>query len=97
MSNTFKHTHLPLMHMHQCSLLEPLFMRLALYSNPYTAHTLGIDHQLLHRIFRMLGPPIPKAWPELEALPHWRDNTEGVRTWFPPQKSTLPQSVSDHT
>ncbi|KAF8068174.1 CDKE-1 [Scenedesmus sp. PABB004] len=31
------------------------------------------------RIFRVLGHPSPRAWPHLEQLPHWADNTENVR------------------
>ena len=28
----------------------------------------------------MLGIPTVEAWPELDALPHWRADTEGIRT-----------------
>ena len=31
------------------------------------------------RIFSLLGLPDPQSWPEVEALQHWRDNTENVR------------------
>ena len=35
------------------------------------------------RIFRVLGHPNIKSWPELEHLQHWHDNMEGVRTKRP--------------
>jgi cyclin-dependent kinase 8/11 len=31
------------------------------------------------RIFRVIGHPSAKSWPELEVMPHWQDNTENVR------------------
>ncbi len=34
----------------------------------------------LPRIFAVLGMPTVEAWPELDALPHWRADTEGIRT-----------------
>jgi hypothetical protein len=33
----------------------------------------------LDRIFRVLGHPNPRAWPELAALPHWHENAESIR------------------
>jgi hypothetical protein len=32
------------------------------------------------RIFRLLGPPSARDWPDLEHLPHWRDNTLNIRS-----------------
>ncbi|KXZ45461.1 CDKE1 protein [Gonium pectorale] len=37
----------------------------------------------LDKIFRVLGHPGIKAWPELEVLPHWVDNTDNVRVRRP--------------
>lgn len=31
------------------------------------------------KVFRVLGHPHPKSWPQLQKLPHWHDNTDGVR------------------
>ncbi|KAF6264220.1 cdc2-like protein kinase-like protein [Scenedesmus sp. NREL 46B-D3] len=41
----------------------------------------GAPFQLdqLERIFRVLGHPSPRAWPHLEQLPHWANNTENIR------------------
>jgi len=48
------------------------------------------------RIFRVLGAPDAAAWPELEQLPHWRQNTEGVRGRAPehPPASRLPEYLA---
>ncbi len=50
------------------------------------------------RIFRVLGAPDAGAWPELEQLPHWRQNTEGVRGRAPehPPASRLPEYLAEH-
>jgi len=50
------------------------------------------------RIFRVLGAPDAAAWPELEQLPHWRQNTEGVRGRAPehPPASRLPEYLAEH-
>ncbi|EFJ41427.1 cyclin dependent kinase [Volvox carteri f. nagariensis] len=37
----------------------------------------------LDKIFRVLGHPGIKTWPELEVLPHWVDNTDNVRVRRP--------------
>ncbi|GLC42234.1 hypothetical protein PLESTB_000645700 [Pleodorina starrii] len=37
----------------------------------------------LDKIFRVLGHPGIKSWPELEVLPHWVDNTDNVRVRRP--------------
>jgi hypothetical protein len=41
----------------------------------------GAPFQLdqLERIFRVLGHPSPRAWPHLEQLPHWANNTGELR------------------
>ncbi|WIA11158.1 hypothetical protein OEZ85_011295 [Tetradesmus obliquus] len=45
----------------------------------------GAPFQLdqLERIFRVLGQPSPLAWPHLEQLPHWANNTENIRVKRP--------------
>ena len=45
------------------------------------------------RIFRLLGPPSPKTWPDLEHLPHWHDNTENVRVRKPEWGGNLLEST----
>ena len=50
------------------------------------------------RIFRVLGLPSAAAWPELEHLPHWRQNTEDVRAVKPehPPAPRLPEHLAEH-
>eukprot|EP00958_Prasinococcus_capsulatus_P017711 scaffold2017_cov387-Prasinococcus_capsulatus_cf.AAC.17 len=33
----------------------------------------------LDKIFRVLGHPTPRAWPDLQALPHWKSNTQDIQ------------------
>ena len=47
------------------------------------------------RIMRILGPPNAQAWPELEAHPHWRDNTENIRAWQRSARAPAP-GLRDH-
>ncbi|KAK9812752.1 hypothetical protein WJX72_002988 [[Myrmecia] bisecta] len=58
----------------------------------------------LDKIFRILGHPNTQAWPELENLQHWRDNTENVRvrkTWHPEahvgQEQRLEEYLAEHS
>ena len=52
---------------------------------------------LAPRIFRVLGQPSAAGWPELEALPHWRDNTDNMRAARPeyPPRARLAQHIAD--
>ena len=64
-------------------------------------HPLSQDHErlaVLHRIFRVLGLPSAATWPELEHLPHWRQNTEDVRAQKPehPPAPRLPEHLAEH-
>ncbi|KAG2444028.1 hypothetical protein HYH02_009227 [Chlamydomonas schloesseri] len=42
----------------------------------------------LDKIFRVLGHPSIKTWPELEVLPHWVENTDNVRVKRPEWSGT---------
>ena len=42
----------------------------------------------------MLALPTVEAWPELDAMPHWRADTEGIRAThreYPPQSRLAEQ------
>lgn len=45
----------------------------------------------------MLGQPSAAAWPPLNFLPHWRDNTENVRAQKPeyPAYSRLAEVIAE--
>uniref|UniRef100_A0A7S0RU18 Cyclin-dependent kinase 8 n=1 Tax=Chlamydomonas leiostraca TaxID=1034604 RepID=A0A7S0RU18_9CHLO len=47
------------------------------------------------RIFRVLGHPHPKAWPHLQNLHHWHDNTDSVRVKQPHYPSAPPPGPGD--
>ncbi|KAK9822475.1 hypothetical protein WJX81_008266 [Elliptochloris bilobata] len=51
------------------------------------------------KIFRVLGLPSAATWPELEHLPHWRQNTEDVRSLKPehPPAPRLPEYLAEHS
>ncbi|KAK9789048.1 hypothetical protein WJX73_000754 [Symbiochloris irregularis] len=40
----------------------------------------------MDKIMRVMGAPSARTWPELEALPHWSNNADGVRSWQPHSK-----------
>lgn len=46
----------------------------------------------------MLGLPSATTWPGLEHLPHWRQNTEDVRTRKAgfPLEPRLPEYLAEH-
>lgn len=56
-------------------------------------HTRGIKEVHACRIFRVLGHPTPKVWPNLEHHFHWANNTGNIRLRKPDAGSTTLEEV----
>lgn len=67
-----------------CVLCEMLMLRVLFHGpEPRALDQAAFQAPQLSRIFDALGHPTDVGWEGVEALPRWRDNTEGVRARRP--------------
>ncbi|KAG2500382.1 hypothetical protein HYH03_001955 [Edaphochlamys debaryana] len=66
-----------------CIFAELLILKPLFQGQERKTHGNVFQADQLDKIFRVLGHPGIKSWPELEVLPHWVDNTDNVRVKRP--------------